>query len=406
MRWRATHYRPTLELLERRDLPTTAMLSGGYLYITSTTSHNFITVAQNNGRLSVAGTSITVGKAAQSSVSTSQVNEVVVYAYGGNDVVNLRPTAATTVTLNSYIYVADGYNQVYGGTGSNYIVADSAGHNSLNGNTGTDYLAAGSPTDSLNGGGGFDWYYQPFNASSPFVGGEQVSNVKQGESPSCQTDAALAEAVQQGYNFANNIHYLGSDEYRVTLYGGKQSEIVDFNGWYNSQDPVPTVTGEFWTILMYRARLESLGINPTASYSESQWDNFNSNDNGSLYSVGASIYAFTGQQATYVSLSQVSPGTLQNDLSRGDLVVVSSAPGTGATSDGIIRDHAYAVLSVYYQGGMWKVQLYNPWGFDGLNGKTIESLSGKPATNLGFITVSWSQFANTNNFEAVTVAPK
>jgi hypothetical protein len=406
MRWQATHYRPTLELLEQRDLPTTAVLSGGYLYITSNTSHAFITVAQNNGRLSVAGTSISVGSAKVGSVSTSQVKQVVVYAYGGGDVINLRPSAATTVTVGSYIYLGRGYNQAFGGSGSNYIVADSSGHNTLNGYTNTDYLAAGSPTDTLNGGSGFNWFYYPYSATTPFINGEHVSDIKQGNSPSCQTDAALAEAVQQHYNFANNIHYLGSGQYRVDLFGGTKHETISFNGWYNSQDPTPTVPGEFWTVLMYRARLESLGIDPTKSYSESQWDTINRNDNGALYSVADSIYAFTGKHATFVNLAHINPYVLQSDLAHGDYVVVSSVPGSGATSDGIVRDHAYAVLSVYYQGGMWKVQLYNPWGFDSVGGKTIESLSGKPATNLGFITVSWSQFSNTNNFLAVTVAPK
>jgi hypothetical protein len=406
MRWEHTHFRPTLEHLEKRDLPTTAVLSGGYLYVTSTASHDFVTVAQKNGQLSVSDTSIKVGSAKVGSVSTSQVNRVVVYAYGGHDVINLRQSAATTVTKNSYVYVAGGYNQVYGGTGSNYIVANSAGHNSLNGYTGTDYLAAGSSTDVLNGGGGFDWFYRPFSTTAPFVNGEHASDVKQGQSPSCQTDAALAEAVVQGYNFANSIHYLGNSQYRVDLFGGTKHETVTFNGWYNSQDPTPTSSGEFWTVLMYRARLESLGINPTASYTESQWDSFNRSTAGGLYSVADSIYAFTGKHASFVDLTAVTPQTLRAELARGDYVVASSVPGDGATADGIIRDHAYALLSVYYQGGMWKVQLYNPWGFDSVNGKTIESLSGSPPANLGFITVSWSQFANTHNFEAVTVAAK
>ena len=61
MRWQDTHYRPTLELLEQRDLPASAVLSSGYLYITSTTHHEFVTVSQNGGRLSVSGTGITVG---------------------------------------------------------------------------------------------------------------------------------------------------------------------------------------------------------------------------------------------------------------------------------------------------------------------------------------------------------
>jgi hypothetical protein len=61
-------------------------------------------------------------------------------------------------------------------------------------------------------------------------------------------------------------------------------------------------------------------------------------------------------------------------------------------------------MSIYYQGGMWKVQLYNPWGFDSVNGKTIESLAGGPPQNKGFITLSWQQFINSNNFQGVTLA--
>jgi Ca2+-binding RTX toxin-like protein len=404
MRWQHNRYRPTLELLEKRDLPTTAVLSGSYLYVTSTAHHQFITVSQHNGQLSVANTSITVGSSHVSSISTSKVTKVVVYAYGGSDVVNLRSSAANAVTKDSYIYVANGYNQVFGGNGSNYIVADGAGHNTLNGWTGNDYLAAGSSTDVLNGGGGFDYFYRPITPGVPFVNGEHVGDVKQGFSPSCQTDAALAEAVAQGYNFANNIHYLGNYQYDVSLLGGSVHEKVYFNGWYNDEDPMPTTSGEFWTILMYRARLEYLHINPTASFTEAQWDNLNRTSGNALYSVAASIYTFTGRSATYLSMNSVTPQTLKTDLAKGDYVVVSSVPGGGATPDGIVRDHAYAVLSVYYQGGMWKVQLYNPWGFDSVNGKTIESLSGSPPKNLGFITVSWSQFVNTVNFMSLTVA--
>src|SRR4051812_7746995 len=103
MRWQDNHYRPTLELLEKRDLPATALLSNGYLYVTATGSHEFITVAQNNGRLSVSNTPISVGSSKVSSVSVIQVNKVVVYAYGGGDVINLRASAATTVTKPSYV---------------------------------------------------------------------------------------------------------------------------------------------------------------------------------------------------------------------------------------------------------------------------------------------------------------
>jgi hypothetical protein len=404
MRWQDNHYRPTLELLEKRDLPTTAVLSGTYLYVTSTTKHDFITVSQYAGKLSVANTLISVGTTKVTSVSTSKVTKVVVYAYGGSDVVNLRHSAATMVTKDSYIYADGGYNQVYGGSGNNYIIADAKGHNTLNGYSGNDYLAAGSSTDVLNGGGGFDWFYRPFNPSYPFVNGAHVSDVKQGFSPSCQTDAALAEAVQQGFNFSNDIRYLGRNTYSVGLYGGSVHENVSFNGWYNSQEPVPTTSGEFWAVLMYRARLEQLGIDPAVSRTEAQWDALNRSTGGSLYSVADAIYAFTGRPAHFMTMNAMTPQALQASLSRGELAVASSVSGYGTTADGIIRDHAYAVMSVYYQSGMWKVQLYNPWGFDSTNGRTIEALSGSPPKNIGFITISWAQFIHNVNFQGITLA--
>jgi hypothetical protein len=404
MRWQDNCYRPTLERLEQRDLPATAILSGGYLYVTSTTHHEFVTVSQSNGNLSVANTPISIGASKVASVSASRVNKVVVYAYGGDDVINLRPSAATTVIKDSYIYAYGGSNDVFGGSGSNYIVADGDGHNVLNGFTGNDYLAAGSPTDVLNGGGGFDWYYEPFNPTYPFVNGEHVSDIKQGLSPSCQTNAALAEAVQQGFNFSNSIRYLGNATYQVSLFGGAVHENVTFNGWYNDQEPAPTTSGEFWPILMYRARMESLGINPAASYTQAQWDNFNNSKGGSVYSVASAIYAFTGRDGNFSTMTASSPQTLMAELAQGDYLVASSVNGDGTTADGIVRDHAYALMSVYYQGGMWKVQLYNPWGFDSTNGRTIEALAGGTPKNMGFITISWSQFVTSSNFQGVTLA--
>ncbi len=403
MRWQNNHYRPTLELLERRDLPTTATLAGGVLTVVGTSGNDYISVAQSDGRIYVHDTAITVGKSHVSSVAANQVNHVVVYGNGGNDVINLRPSAATTLTKDATVYVGAGDSQVYGGAGGNYLVATGSGHHTLVGGPGTDYLA-GTATDTLDGGGGFDWFYRPYNPSNPFPAGEHVSDVRQGHTPSCQTVAALAEAVQQGHNFASDIHYLGNNTYDVSLYGGTVHERVFFNGWYNSDDPTPTVPGEFWTVLMYRARLEALHINPTAHYTTAQWDAENLRQGGRVYSNAEALYAFTGRTATFAPMSAVTPYGMQYVLSQGAYVVASTPAGGGASADGIVRDHAYAVMDVYWDAGMWKVRLYNPWGFDGFGGRTIESLAGGTPKNNGFITVSWSQFVSSANFAGVTLA--
>jgi len=400
MRCLDNQYRPTLELLEKRDLPSMAELSGHLLYITSTTAHDYITVSESNGRISVQNTPIHVGSAKVSSVAASTVSKVVIYAYGGGDVINLRPSEATTVIKPTYIYAGGGHNLVYGGSASNYIVGG-GGYNTLTGGASTDYIA-GSATDTFHGGGGFDWFYRTINTTHPFVNGEQVSDLRQGKAPSCQSDAALAEAVKQGFNFANSIHYVGSGTYDVTLDGGHVRERVAFNGWYNSFDPVPAAAGEYWTILMYRARLEKFGINPNVYYTPSQWDALNRSTGSKLYSVANAISTFTGRAASFGPIT--APRVMATELARGDYLVATTPPGGGATSDGIIRDHLYAVMAIYYQNGMWKVRLYNPWGFDSIGGRTIEALAGGTPQNRGFITISWWQFINSNNFQGVTHA--
>src|SRR5205085_652526 len=129
---------------------------------------------------------------------------------------------------------------------------------------------------------------------------------------------------------------------------------------------------------------------------------FDRNANGRLYSVANAITTFTGRGASFGAIG--TPQTLATELARGDYLVATTPAGSGATSDGIIRDHSYAVMSVYYSSGMWKVRLYNPWGFDSIGGRTIEGLAGGTPQNRGFITLSWSQFINMNNFEGITHA--
>jgi hypothetical protein len=402
MRWRDNHYRPTLEFLEHRDLPTSAMLSGGFLYVLGTTRADHITVSESGGQIAVAGTTITVGRSHVSHVSASQVHAIAIYGYGGGDVINLRPTAATAVTKYAYIYSGAGTNTIYGGNGGNYIVG--GGHDHLNGGAGTDFLVAAGPGDVFNGGGGLDFFYRPIHAGAPFVDGARVRDVKQGESPSCQADAVLAEAAKQGYNFEANIRYLGSSVYDVSLFGGRVHEHVTFSGWYTSDDPYPNTPGEFWTILEYRARLQYFGINPGVNYTIAQWDTFNRNTGGRLYSIADAMAAFTGRGATFQSMYTAAPQTLQAELSRGDFLVASTPPGSSITADGIAKDHAYALMSVYYQYGTWKVRLYNPWAMDSAGGRTLDSLSGTPARDDGFITLTWAQFKNPTNFQGITRA--
>jgi hypothetical protein len=357
-------YRPLVESLEHRELLAAglqAYVTGGNLYVLGTPASDAITVSQSNNQISVAG--VKIGNAA--SVNASSIANVFIYGNGGNDTINLA-----TVKINALVY----------------------------GSTGNDTIVLGTGDDSVTNGGGFDWIYRPFNPSNPVVNGTSASDLHQGQTPLCQSGAALADAAAQGFNFANNIQYLGNDWYQVKLYGNLPAQRVYFDGWTNSGDQVEPANGEFWTVLMQRARLQAYGINPDESYTTSQWNAFNAQSGGRLYSVPQAIYDFTGSTSNYTPGNNANPQTLQAALARGDSVIAQSQAVNYVSSNGIIGNHAYAVLSVYNDAGVWKVRLYNPWGIDGLNGTTIDALSTQPAANDGFITLTWAQFTSSANF--------
>ncbi|HZZ78729.1 MAG TPA: C2 family cysteine protease, partial [Gemmataceae bacterium] len=300
--------------------------------------------------------------------------QVILYGYDGNDIIDL-----TTVKNDATIY-------------------DGAGN---------DIIRCGTGNDLIPGGTGFDQVYRTYNPLTPIVDGTSESDIQQGQNPLCQTDASLGELAQQGHNFSSDIQYLGNHWYYVKLHGAAAQKVY-FDGWTNNNDVVTSSNGEFWMVLMQRARLQSLGIDPSKSYMQSQWDAMNKATNNRLYSVADAMYTFTGNAAVYTSMAFANPASLQYALSHGNAVVAQSRAGGGAvTSDGIIVNHAYAVTSVYYEGGTWKVRLYNPWGMDRENGSTVDAADkSNPPANDGFITVTWQQFVSSNNFVGYFVAKK
>lgn len=414
MRLPNNQYRPSLENLENRDLMAsnlTATLANGYLYVQGTNSADFITVTESGGRVAVKDTQINVNGTKVANVSAGSINKVVVYGYGGNDTVVLAPNNATKLLKDAYVYGGSGDDFLYGGAGNDVLYGET-GNDTLYGNDGNDYLIGGlnySERDSLNGGNGFDWYYRPVKAGVPAPASLKVGDIDQGLSPSCQSCAALAEAVKQGYDFSKDITYLGNFTYRVQLHGGYSAQTVYFNGYFNDNDPaVKEGSAQFWPVLMFRARLQALGINPNAAYSTSQWSALNQRTGGRLNSVGDALTMFTGAPNHYNEMHRADPVAMQYALARGDYLVASSVPTSGyISSNGIIGNHAYAVMDVYKDGSTWKVRLYNPWGTDRDNGQTIDSQrTGVAAKNDGFITLTWAQFVNTSNFRGYTLATR
>jgi RTX calcium-binding nonapeptide repeat (4 copies)/Calpain family cysteine protease len=398
-------YRPVLEQLETRDLlAVTASLLFNNLFIQGTTGNDYINVTQANNQISVYGTKISNGVTKLNSVSAASVSRIFVDAYAGNDTIIL-----STVTKDCIVTAGAGDDMVYGGSG-NDIIDGGPGNDMLYGGAGNDRLTAGVSAyenDTLIGGTGFDWYYRPHNAAAPFVNGQSVTDIHQGEDPLCQTAASIAEAVKQGHSFAGDISQLSSTSYYVKLHGNLASQKVYFDGWINDQDLQPTASGEFWTVLMQRARLQALGLDPYKQFSQTDWDAANSKLSGRLYSISEALYGFTGIYPSYRDISSANPYTLAAALAHGDYLIAQSPAWGSVSADGVIRNHAYAILNVYQESGVWKVRLYNPWGMDRENGATMDSLDKSAgANNDGVVTLSWSQFTNANNFKGYYQAVK
>src|SRR5207249_3094275 len=146
--------------------------------------------------------------------------------------------------------------------------------------------------------------------------------------------------------------------------------------------------------------LQALGIDPTRQYTQADWDAFNQKLSGRLYSIREALYAFTGSYPSYNDINAANASALRTALVNGQYVIAQSPASGTISSDGIIRNHAYAVLAVYQDAGAWKVRLYNPWGSDEGNGKTLDALGPSAPADDGIITLSWSQFTNNANFKA------
>lgn len=450
-------YRPHLEALEDRRLlaaTLTANLNSGILTVEGTEAADRINLRQVAGRISVDNITITVGANQQSSVAASVVNRIKIYGLGGNDTILLNSESISgqeAIVRPAYIYGGDGHDTLrgghgadwlYGGNGSdmlygskgddilqgeasvdviygddgndrmwggdgNDLLYGGAGDDDLYGDAGNDSLDGGFGLDITTGGAGFDSYRDDFNLSQPFLSGAAPADVIQQLAPTCATLAPLAEMAKQGFNLAAQVTVLGNGLYDIRLRkpGFFYNERVAFNGTWTDNDPAPARNSagrnlpEFWTILFQRARLQLHGVNYAKEMTAAQWDAANVNSSFRLFDSGEGLYDFTGRFPEYVFASQANPQTLANQLAAGKLIVLNT-PGDGANStlhsaSGIVAWHSYAVLKVYQVDGLWKLDLYNPWGRDG-NG------TPRDGKNDGFLTISWQEF--TTYFKSARIA--
>jgi hypothetical protein len=383
----------SLELLERRDVPAsvvTATLAGTELRVEGTVNADSIYVFQDAGRISVADrySNNLVSINGSSSVAVGSLSRIVVKARGGDDMVSLNTSGHGKVSVPSVIRGGVGRDTLYGGSGN-------------------DLLDGGIGVDQLFGNGGFDMFRQ--SSFSAVVNGCSPTDVKQTTSPTCQTLASLAECAKHGQNFGSLISRSGST-WIVTLPGaGKQT--VFFDGTWTSNDPVPQLDGsvyEVWPLLMQRARLASLGVSYSGAKTDADWDADNARTGGRLYDSAHALQSFTNRPTATKDIAQTSPDKMRLALSLGSAVVFGSIPGGGKkdlTADGVVSNHAYALLRVYQQGSQWYADLYNPWKTDAGN-KSKVGPAGSPGATAddGIITLTWS--AVSRSFDHASIARK
>jgi hypothetical protein len=397
----------------------TASFTSGILKIEGTERADQIYVRESNGIVgsfvSVDKIKINDGGKSVSSIAAYRINKIEVRGLGGDDTIDLHRSSYDAVSISSVVWGGAGNDKIYGGTAADTLHGN-AGSDTIYGMGGNDLLTGGTAgvdgatvaeRDKLFGGDGFDRYTDGFNFNDPTYDAVYVDDVQQGASPTCATLASIASATKQGARLENNIKVLGGNRYEVNLLG-KGKQIVSFNGGFNDNDPeLRDGNPDFWVILLHRARLQAYGVDVSKQYTEAQWDAFNTKSGNKLFNAGQALKDFTNWTASYTSIGSANAQKMADALGRGDYIVASSfdsAKSKGANSLGIVGGHAYSVMAVYKESNTWKVRLYNPWGSDSSGGKTIDSAAGGTAKDDGFITLTWSQFANSSNFRGYYTA--
>lgn len=224
-------------------------------------------------------------------------------------------------------------------------------------------------------------YRRPFNLEEPVIDGTRPEDIRQVMSPTCTALAALAAAADQGYNFAHSIAYRGNGTYDVTLFDHRQPVVVQvqFDGTWNDYDPAP-VGQEFWPLLMQRARLQLLGIDPervSVGLSETQWNGLNDEAHGRLFNAVDALAMFTGQDVQRISPDVM---TFRTALKDGKMMVACTGKSVDAD---LVALHCYAIIKITKTSDEWMVTLYNPWKHDGRQPVKDDD---------GFVKLSWDEF--------------
>jgi Ca2+-binding RTX toxin-like protein len=450
----------SVEPLEGREVPATATLSGSSLIIDGTNSDDSIIVRQANGKISVDGTPIRDRWQQSPSIDATRIRQVVIRAQAGNDTINFATLKVPAMVWggagNDRIYAGngddvaygdqgndtilggsgddwlvggDGNDQVWGGAGSDWISGDN-GNDSLSGDAGDDSLSGGEGRDSLSGGSGndlldghgfglgsayadrnFDSYQDEFDLWRPIplsvTTATKFPSLQKGEFENTGFLAALAALSPADVKAM--IHVVAKGTYDVYLPGDRRTIRLTFDGTWNDNDPKPFNGSSpgFAMILLNRARLISLGIDPNRYYSKADWDAQNTRTGGRLYDPADALRQFTGRTVSRALPSVADFATLKNRLDRGAAAVAFSfranAPMTNGSLVSANTNYVVRRLFTDSSGRQW-VELFNPLGVDVGDGRLMDNAPGAVRQNDGVVTMTWNDFRRVSSFTALLIA--
>jgi len=449
----------SVESLEGRELPATATLYGSSLVVDGTSRDDSIMIRQDGTRITVEGTSIRDGWRSESSIDVSRVRQVIVHSRGGDDTINFSTLRINAMVWggsgndrvyagsgndtiygdqgrdtvlggsgNDWLVGGEGEDQVWGGSGNDWITGDNgddrlsadSGDDTLSGGEGKDTLAGGSGTDIFDGHGfgmgradaakNFDTYQDEFDLWRPApVASTSASTpgLKKGELDDSAYLAALGALTPNDMKAA--IRVVSRGTYDVYLPGDRRTIQVTFDGTWTDNDPMPAngAAPSFAAILLNRARLISFGIDPRRSYSDSEWDAWNSRTGGRLYDPAHALRQFTGRSVSTVFPGGANFNWLKSRLDAGAAAVAYSfrSSSRADNSFGIDGNTTYVIRRLFTdsQGRQW-VELYNPTGSDVGNGKLLDNAPGAVHQNDGIITLAWVDLQRSSNFTTMYVA--
>jgi len=225
-----SQFKPSLETLESRDVPSASIGAEGTLIVHGTDQADIIRVyvpGDQTGKVAVAQT--TAGVQTTQLFDKSAVSNIVIRGQNGNDTIRngtsfksliLGGNGADTIWGGSntdFVFGGAGNDRLFGAAGNDFLdgglgddelwgmdgidtLLGRLGNDTLKGGAGNDRLVGGEGSDKLEGGTGYDWIIGTNNGDS-IVGGLREDVIRPGLNRDALANRFRDQLLQEGETF-------------------------------------------------------------------------------------------------------------------------------------------------------------------------------------------------------------